>query len=102
MSIFRRERWTGHQPFVFWLLHQRFQEKLRCAFYDRIDLRKKLFIGIEFIVIPEVCTQPRSAHRPKTPLRAVDWRSGTPDVSVMVANPATSAILGARGAASAL
>src|SRR5258708_924532 len=102
MSIFWRERWTGYQPFVVWLFNQRFQEKLRRAFYDRIDLRKELFIGIEFIMIPEVSAQPRSARRPEPPLRAVDWRGRAPDVCIMVTDPATSAILHPRRAPSVL
>src|SRR6266571_5414899 len=83
---------------MFWLLDQRVEEKLRRAFHRGVDSREVMFIIAEQVMLPELLTQPRAAHRPHPVLRPVHRRGCAPDVNVVMSDPAARAPMKLRRA----
>src|SRR5262249_204419 len=72
MLLFWSKPWTGHQPFMRRLFHQGIKEKLRRAFHERISRHEKILVPAEFVMFPQMQTQPGSPHRPHPPSWSVD------------------------------
>src|ERR1700752_486379 len=76
-----------------WFFYQRIYKKLCGAFHHRISARQKLFVVGEFVVLPEVCAKPCSAGGPESPEWTIYRRGLSPQISVVMANPAACAVM---------
>src|SRR6185369_17852174 len=77
---------------------QRIDKKPRCTFHYGISTSEKLFVISKFVVIPKVRAKPRTARGPETPEWAIDRRSLSPQIGVVMTDPTARAILNTRRA----
>jgi len=97
VPILRRQRWACDQPLMLRFFHKCVEEELARPFQRWIDLREEGPVAAELVVVPQVLAQPRAARRPEAPERAVDRPRSSPQVRVMVADPAACAPVDAGG-----
>jgi len=92
MCIFRRHCRIRDQPVGFWVLHESIDKKLACTLQKRISTNQERRIWVKSVMLPQVITQPRSAGLPHAKESIVDRCGCTPDIGVMVCNPAAGTI----------
>jgi hypothetical protein len=92
MVILRRDGRVGHQPVVRRVFLERIEEELRGTAHHRIGFLEIFLVAAELIAIPQVVTQPRAAARPHAGIREVNGSGGTPEIRVVVGDPAACAI----------
>src|SRR5678816_3767899 len=85
-----------------WSRNERIQKELCRTFHHRISAREKVFITGEFVVIPQMRAKPRAARGPEPPEWSINGRGLSPQIRVVMTNPATRAVLNTRSACAIL
>src|SRR5215204_4672773 len=98
MLILGRDRRTRHQPIVFRLRYEGVEKKLCRALHDRICTSEEALITSELVVMPQVRAKPCATGGPETPEWPVDGSCLSPEIGVVMTNPATRAVLNTRSA----
>src|SRR5258708_38560204 len=75
---------------------KRIEKELCSTFHDRIRALQKSLIPGELVVIPEMRAQPCAARWPESPQWTIDRRGGSPEIGVVMTNPAARSILYSR------
>ena len=61
------------------------------AFHNRIGFAQEVFIARELVMLPQMSAKPGAAHRPHSPVGAINGRGGPPCIGVVMSHPTACA-----------